>query len=130
VRGLVSDAGSFLMSLKGLVLCRLIGVVPMVAIPWSEPRSNKKLKYARLWSTCRKSFSHRGDGSVTSLTVSFDYMVQTTLPHGLVLSVDDFFRSRTSPHFEVPRGRSRGREPALRGPQGLELVETVEPATD
>ncbi len=34
--------------------------------------------------------------------------------------------STSSPHFEVPRGRSRGREPALREPQGLELVETVE----
>ena len=39
--GLVSDAGSFPMSLKGLVLCRLIGVIPMVAIPWSEHRSDK-----------------------------------------------------------------------------------------
>ncbi len=71
VHGLVSDAGSFPMSLKGLVLSRLIGVVPMVEIPWSESRSDKKLKFARPWSTCCKSFSHRGDGSVTSLTVSF-----------------------------------------------------------
>ncbi len=36
-----------------------------------SPDPTKKLKYARPWSTCHESFSHRGDGSVTSLTVSF-----------------------------------------------------------
>ncbi len=52
VHGLVSDAGYFPMSLKGLVLCRLIGVVPMVAIPWSENTSVVNKRFAssqKLW---------------------------------------------------------------------------------
>ncbi len=36
-----------------------------------SPDPTKKLKYTRPWNKCHKSFSHRGDGSVTSLTVSF-----------------------------------------------------------
>ena len=45
---------------------------------------------------------------------------------GELLTLREPQGSTSSPHFEVPRGRSRGREPALREPQGLELVETVE----
>jgi len=41
VHGLVSDAGSFPMSLKGLVLSRLIGVVPMVEIHGVNPDPTK-----------------------------------------------------------------------------------------
>ncbi len=36
-----------------------------------NPDPTKTLNYAGPWSTSRKSFSHRGDSSVTSLTVSF-----------------------------------------------------------
>jgi len=66
-----SEGSAFVSSDEGQSWTVAAQDLPPVKSVALSPDPTKKLKYARPWSTCRKSFGHRGDGSVTSLTVSF-----------------------------------------------------------
>ncbi len=57
----------------------------------ANPDPTKKLRCARPWSACRKSFSRMETWSATSLTVSFALHGANHSSAGLVLRMNDFF---------------------------------------
>ncbi len=69
-----------------------------------NPDPTKKLRCARPWSACRKSFSRMEAWSATSLTVSFALHGANHSSAGLVLRMNDFFHRLMS---------VRGQEQAL-----------------